>query len=131
METSTFRPLWTFLFQLPSPLKLGDWQFMINQRLYWWGFLQSYKFLKPLHQTVIKQIEIGILVIFYYILFRGSFCTSSAKLEKFDAGNVILFQIKVFAKNIKETTLARFFKKVTVRPSLTQTRAIRRTNRIH
>ena len=30
----------------------------------------------------------------------GSFITSSARFGKFDAGNVILFQIKVFAKNI-------------------------------
>ena len=47
------------------------------------------------------------------------------------AGNVILFQIKVFAGNIKETTLAKYFIKVTARPSLTRLRVIRRINRVH
>ena len=51
-------------------------------------------------------------------LFINSFFTSPAKFSELDAGNVILFQIKVFCRNIKETTLARHFIKVTARPSL-------------
>ena len=48
------------------------------------------------------------------ILFIGSFTISSARFSKFDAaGNAILFQIKVFARNIKETALGRYFMKVT------------------
>ena len=45
--------------------------------------------------------------------------------------NLILFQIKVFAKNIKETSLARYFVKVTARPSFTQLRVIRRINGVY
>ena len=33
---------------------------------------------------------------------------NSARFSKFDAGNMILFQIEVFVKNIKETALARY-----------------------
>ena len=36
------------------------------------------------------------------MLFIGSFTTSSARFSRFDDGNVILFQIIVFARNIKE-----------------------------
>ena len=61
----------------------------------------------------------------------SSFFTSSAKFSEFDAGNVILFQIKVFSRNMKETTLARFFKKVTARTNFKQLGVIRRINRIH
>ena len=46
---------------------------------------------------------------FFEILFVSSFTTSSAGFGKFDIQNVILFQIKVFGRNIKETTLAKFF----------------------
>ena len=35
------------------------------------------------------------------ILFISSFSTSSAKFSQFDAGNMILFQIKVFGKILK------------------------------
>ena len=52
------------------------------------------------------------------ILFIISFSTSSAKFSKFDAANVILFQMKVFGRNIKEITLGRYFIKVTTRPNL-------------
>ena len=44
-----------------------------------------------------------------FIFFVSSFTTSSASFGKFDIQNVILFQIKVFGRNIKETTLAKFF----------------------
>ena len=59
------------------------------------------------------------------MLLIGSFTKSSARFSEFDAGNVILFQVKVFDRNIKGTTLARYFKKVTARPSFT------RLNRVH
>ena len=61
----------------------------------------------------------------------SSFTTSSARFSKFDAGNVILFQIKVFSRNIRETTLATYVIKVTVRPSFTRLSVIRRINRVH
>ena len=60
-----------------------------------------------------------------------SFTTSSARFSEFDAGNVILFQIKVFARNIKGTTLARYFIKVTTRPSFTRWRIILGINRVY
>ena len=41
---------------------------------------------------------------------------------------MILFQIKVFGRNIKEATLARCFIKATARPSFTLFRVIRRIN---
>ena len=69
---------------------------------------------------MINRIEKGMLVNFFEILCIGSFTTSSAKFNKFDAGNLILFQIKVFVKTIKETTLAMYFIKVTARPSFTR-----------
>ena len=58
-------------------------------------------------------MEKRILVIFLEILFVSSFTTSSARFSKFDIRNVILFQIKFFGRNIKETTLARYFKRFT------------------
>ena len=48
------------------------------------------------------------------------FIESFTRFSEFYAGNVILFEIKVSARNIKETTLARYFIKVTVRPSFTR-----------
>ena len=65
------------------------------------------------------------------MFFVSLFSTSSAKFSESDSGNVILFQIKVFGRNIKETTLARYFVKVTARPSFTQLRVIRPKNKIH
>ena len=64
------------------------------------------------------------------MLLVGSFTTSSARFREFDAGNVILLQTKVFARNINETTLARYFMKVTACPSFTRLRVIRRINRV-
>ena len=58
--------------------------------------------------------------------------TSSARFSKFNAENVILFQIiKVFGRNIKETTLAMYFIKVTACPSFTRLEVTRRVNRVH
>ena len=61
----------------------------------------------------------------------SSFTTSSARYSEFDARNVILFQFKVFDRNIKETMLARYFIKVTARPSFMRLRVIKRTNRVY
>ena len=71
-----------------------------------------------------RKTEKGILLIFLQILFIISF-TSTARFSKFYAGNVILFQIKVNARNIKETMLAKYFIKVTARPSFTRLRDIK------
>ena len=61
---------------------------------------------------MINRTEKGILAIFFIdIVHRLTY-----------AGNLILFQIKVNARNIKETTLARYFIKVTARPSFTRLR---------
>ena len=73
----------------------------------------------------------GILVIVCVDNLHSSFAISSAKFSEFDAGNVILCQIKVFARNIKETTLARYLIKVTARPSFTRLGVIRRINRAY
>ena len=43
----------------------------------------------------------------FEIIFVSSFTTSSAGFSKFDSQSVILFQIKVFGRNIKETTPVR------------------------
>ena len=37
----------------------------------------------------------------------------------------VLFQIEVFGRNIKDTTLARYFMKVTARPSFTRLTVIK------
>ena len=68
-----------------------------------------------------NRIERGILVIFWI----SSFNTISARFSKFDARNVILFQFKVFGRNIKETTAARCFIKVIARPSFLRVRDTR------
>ena len=44
---------------------------------------------------------------------------------------MIFFQIKVFGKTIKETTLAKHFIKVTARPTFTRLRVIRQIKIIH
>ena len=80
-----------------------------------------------------KQWKIGWKKEYWYNLeihFVTSFTTSSARFSVFDIQNVILFQTKVFGRNIKETTttLARYFIKVTVRPSFTRFRVTRRIN---
>ena len=57
-------------------------------------------------------MEKGILVIFLEMLFVNSFTTSSARFSESDIRNVILFQIKIFGRNIKDTTLASYLIKV-------------------
>ena len=81
---------------------------------------------------MINQIEKRILVNFFVdILHRLIYHHLPARFSELDAGNVVLLQIKVFGRNIKETGLTRYFMKVTVRPSFTQLRAIRQINRVH
>ena len=60
-------------------------------------------------------MEKGILVIFLEMLFVNSLTTSSARFSESDIRNVILFQIKIFGRNIKDTTLASYLIKVTER----------------
>ena len=55
----------------------------------------------------------------------GSFTTSCARFNEFYAGNVILFQIKVNARNIKEAKLAIYFINVTAHPSFMRLRVIK------
>ena len=74
------------------------------------------------------MIEKGVLVNCLETLFISSFATSSAKFNEFNGRNLILFKIKVFGRNIKETTLAR---QVTTRHSFTQLRVNRQINRLH
>ena len=50
---------------------------------------------------------------------------------KFNGEKLISFQIKVFARNIKETTLAWSFIKVTARPSFRRLTVIRQINRVY
>ena len=65
------------------------------------------------------------------MLFIGSFTTSSARFIEFYAGNAILFQVKVNTRNIKETTLERYFIKVTTHLSFTRLRVIKPINSVH
>ena len=64
-------------------------------------------------------------------MFISSFATSYARFSKFYARDVILFQIKVNTRNNKETTLAKYFIKVTSPPSFTRLRVIKPINRVH
>ena len=45
-------------------------------------------------------------------------------IKKFNSRNVILFQIEVFGRNTKETTLPKYFIKATARPSFRCLRVI-------
>ena len=47
---------------------------------------------------------------------KSSFSISYAKFSEFDGRKVILFQIKVFGRNIKETALAKVFHKSNCTP---------------
>ena len=42
------------------------------------------------------------------ILIVSSFTTNSERFSEFDGQNMILFQIKIFGRNIEETKLARY-----------------------
>ena len=63
--------------------------------------------------------------------FLKSFTASSERFSEFDAGNVILFQIKIFGKKIKEAYLVMYFIKITAYPSFARLRIIRRINKVH
>ena len=56
-------------------------------------------------------MEKEILVSFLETLSISTLFTSSARFSEFDTGNSSLFQIKVFDRNIKETTLASYSQK--------------------
>ena len=56
--------------------------------------------------------------------FVSSFTTKAARFSEFDCQ-------KVFGRNIKEFTLARYFIKVTGRPSFTRLRVINTITRVH
>ena len=117
-----FWPFQGFSFHLPSPSKLEDWYFRINIRLF---SFSSYKLLKSLQYAVVNRIERGYLVGFFLeILSVTSFTNSSARFSEFDSRNLILFQNIFFGRNIKETTLVRYFIKVTACPSFTRLRVI-------
>ena len=51
------------------------------------------------------------------MVFFIGFTASPTSFREFDARNAILFQIKIFGRKVKVTTLARFFIKVNVLPS--------------
>ena len=68
---------------------------------------------------------------FLDILFLSLFAISSGKFNKFDASNAILFQIQVFGKDIKKTTLVSYITKVTADPSYMRFRVINQINKIH
>ena len=68
------------------------------------------------------------LATFFEILFIRSFTTNSASFRKFCAGNLILFQINVFGKYIKETLLTKYFIKVNAHPSFARSSVIRQIN---
>ena len=69
--------------------------------------------------------------IFLEILSVSSFTASYVRLSESESRNVIFFQIEVFYRNIKKTTLARYFIKLTARPNFTQLKNIRPINRVH
>ena len=134
-----FQRLFSKTFQLPSLQKLWDWWFMINKRLYsdenFWKIFSffSYKLLKflqePDNNRSDRKRNIGKFVL--QIFFVSSFTISSASFSEFDNLNMILFQIKVFGRNIAETTLASYFIKVTAHSSFMRLRVIGWINRVH
>ena len=80
---------------------------------------------------MINYTEKGTLVNFLEILFISPFTTSSERFTEYDTRNVVSFQIEVSGKNIKETTLAKHFIKVTVSLSFTRLRITRQINTVH
>ena len=47
----------------------------------------------------------------------SSFTITFARISKTDAKNMISFQIRVFGRDVKETTLTRYFIEVAAHPS--------------
>ena len=66
---------------------------------------------------------------FFTSVFLFSSTTRSGGFSKFDAGKSISFHIKVFGRNIKETTQARYSVKVTAHSSFTCLRITRERNK--
>ena len=77
---------------------------------------------------MINGIEKGILAIFCRY---SSWNHLPETLQDSDAGNVVLFQIKVSGRSIKETMLAKYCIKVTALLSFTRLSVIRQINRVH
>ena len=71
---------------------------------------------------MINRIEKGILVIFFVDTVHRLIYHQLCKIQRALCPERYLFQIKVNARNIKETTLAMHFIKVTARPSFTRLR---------
>ena len=69
--------------------------------------------MKSLQEAVINRMKKEILLNFSRDTLRKLFTTSSATFSEFDCFKVILLQIKVFDRNIKETMQATYFIKVT------------------
>ena len=74
---------------------------------------------------MINWIEKAILVIFFEDAFHKLIFHQLCKFSDFDARSVVLVKTKVFDRNIKETRLAKYFKKVTARPSFTRLIVVR------
>ena len=141
-KISNFKPFRKFSFRLLSPTKFEDSQIMINKRLMRIFVKLSSSLVKNLQFEIFLQLKIfelssdksdrkGMLVRFLETLFISSFATGTTRFSKFDAGDVVLFQIKVSGRNIKGTTLTRYFINVTARPSFRRLRVIRRINTVH
>ena len=60
-----------------------------------------------------------------------AFTVSFSRFSEFDSRSVILLQIKVFGRIIKEIALARYIMKLSVRPSFTRLKVISRIYRVH
>ena len=86
----------------------------------------SYKLLKSLQEPDNNRSDRkrNICKFVLQIFFVSSFTISSASFSEFDNLNMILFQIKVFGRNIAETTLASYFIKVTAHSSFMRLRVI-------
>ena len=61
---------------------------------------------------MVNWVQKGLIVKFLETVFASSFCTNSVKFREFDTRNLVLFQIKVFGVNIKETTLERVIRRI-------------------
>ena len=97
---------------------------MINKRLFWWWFLKSYLVLWLLVPEIFTVSSDKQLSSRPEVFCEKCILRNFAKFSKFDSRYVILFQIKVFGRNIKGATLTRYFVNVTASPSYTWLRVI-------
>ena len=58
------------------------------------------------------------------------FSSDPKEFRKFDASNATLFQIKVFGKNVKDTTLGSYFAKVTTHHSFARLILIKQISKV-